>query len=234
MVGREVRGARVCLWLPAAAVRLPCPLFRLAATSPAMPADHQNTTSQPPNHHPQSTGGYYSPGAYLLAKMVLDGLLLRVIPVFIFAAPFYPMVRLAWRWGVAPRVPACLWLLLLTADVPALAVPISAPHDLRAPPAPPPLSDCLPACRWACRRVPPSWQPSSLSWPRLRAVRRGVVQGRQAVGHTPGGAPRSQRAVPCTPPSTRALPPPPLSQPWAPCRWRSPWAAPLRGSPPSS
>lgn len=38
-------------------------------------------------------GGYYRPATYLLAKMVLDALLLRVIPVFIFAAPFYPMVR---------------------------------------------------------------------------------------------------------------------------------------------
>jgi hypothetical protein len=41
-----------------------------------------------------SVGGFYRPGTYLLAKMVLDALLLRVIPVFIFSAPFYPMVRL--------------------------------------------------------------------------------------------------------------------------------------------
>lgn len=39
-------------------------------------------------------GGYYSPATYLLAKMVLDALLLRVIPVFIFSAPFYPMMGL--------------------------------------------------------------------------------------------------------------------------------------------
>lgn len=38
-------------------------------------------------------GGYYRPGSYLLAKMVLDALLLRVIPVFVFSAAFYPMVR---------------------------------------------------------------------------------------------------------------------------------------------
>ena len=42
---------------------------------------------------PACAGGYYRPATYLLAKMVLDALLLRVIPVFIFSAPFYPMVR---------------------------------------------------------------------------------------------------------------------------------------------
>ncbi|KAL4431621.1 hypothetical protein ABPG77_001463 [Micractinium sp. CCAP 211/92] len=39
-------------------------------------------------------GGFYRPGSYLLAKMVLDALLLRVIPVFIFSAAFYPMMGL--------------------------------------------------------------------------------------------------------------------------------------------
>eukprot|EP00887_Chlorella_sp_A99_P006677 scaffold3.g6677.t1 len=46
-------------------------------------------------------GGYYRPASYLLAKAVLDALLLRVLPVFLYAAPFYPMVRgiPAWiRW----------------------------------------------------------------------------------------------------------------------------------------
>ncbi|KAL4458955.1 hypothetical protein ABPG75_013820 [Micractinium tetrahymenae] len=39
-------------------------------------------------------GGYYRPASYLLAKMVLDALLLRVIPVFVFSAAFYPMMGL--------------------------------------------------------------------------------------------------------------------------------------------
>ena len=39
-----------------------------------------------------AAGGYYRPWAYLLAKAVLDALLLRVVPVFLYAAPFYPMV----------------------------------------------------------------------------------------------------------------------------------------------
>jgi hypothetical protein len=41
---------------------------------------------------PRGVGGYYRPGTYLLAKLVLDALLLRVIPACIFTAPFYPMV----------------------------------------------------------------------------------------------------------------------------------------------
>ena len=40
-------------------------------------------------------GGCYRPGAYLLARVVLDGLLLRVVPVLLYSAPFYPMVRVA-------------------------------------------------------------------------------------------------------------------------------------------
>jgi hypothetical protein len=39
-------------------------------------------------------GGYYAPGSYLLAKAALDGLLLRALPVAIYAAPFYPMMGL--------------------------------------------------------------------------------------------------------------------------------------------
>ncbi|KDD77010.1 ABC-2 type transporter, partial [Helicosporidium sp. ATCC 50920] len=40
-------------------------------------------------------GGYYSPASYLLAKAVLDGLLLRAVPALLYAAPFYPMMGLA-------------------------------------------------------------------------------------------------------------------------------------------
>ncbi len=47
----------------------------------------------PPRLPAPPAGGFYRPGSYLLAKMVLDALLLRVIPVFIFSAAFYPMVR---------------------------------------------------------------------------------------------------------------------------------------------
>ena len=46
-------------------------------------------------------GGYYRPATYLLAKAVLDALLLRVIPVFLYAAPFYPMVSgRGWGWRI--------------------------------------------------------------------------------------------------------------------------------------
>ena len=65
------------------------PVFRSPACQPeAQPHRHR----LPPPHAPAPAGGYYSPATYLLAKMVLDALLLRVIPVFIFSAPFYPMV----------------------------------------------------------------------------------------------------------------------------------------------
>ncbi|GAB4823317.1 hypothetical protein N2152v2_010363 [Parachlorella kessleri] len=39
-------------------------------------------------------GGYYHAYSYLLSKAVLDALLLRVIPVFLYSAPFYPMMGL--------------------------------------------------------------------------------------------------------------------------------------------
>ena len=35
----------------------------------------------------------YDPISYLVTKASLDGLLLRAIPTFLYAAPFYPMVR---------------------------------------------------------------------------------------------------------------------------------------------
>lgn len=46
-----------------------------------------------------AAGGYYRPASYLLAKAALDGLLLRAIPVFIFSAALYPMVRGWSGWG---------------------------------------------------------------------------------------------------------------------------------------
>lgn len=39
-------------------------------------------------------GAYYSPFSYLVSKIVLDGLLLRAIPVFLYSASFYPMMGL--------------------------------------------------------------------------------------------------------------------------------------------
>ncbi|KFM28717.1 putative ATP-dependent permease [Auxenochlorella protothecoides] len=39
-------------------------------------------------------GGMYHPVSYLVTKAALDGLLLRVIPAFLYAAPFYPMMGL--------------------------------------------------------------------------------------------------------------------------------------------
>jgi hypothetical protein len=39
-------------------------------------------------------GGYYRPGSYLAAKAMLDGLLLRALPTFLYAAAFYPMMGL--------------------------------------------------------------------------------------------------------------------------------------------
>lgn len=39
-----------------------------------------------------AAAGDYSPASYLICKAVLDGLLLRAIPSFLYAAPFYPMV----------------------------------------------------------------------------------------------------------------------------------------------
>lgn len=51
----------------------------------------------------------YDPISYLVTKASLDGLLLRAIPTFLYAAPFYPMVRVGvWVSEVAQGRCACL------------------------------------------------------------------------------------------------------------------------------
>lgn len=53
-------------------------------------------------------GGYYRPGSYLATKAVLDALLLRAVPVFLYSAAFYPMMGL-----VGGSVHVALWLMCL-------------------------------------------------------------------------------------------------------------------------
>lgn len=52
--------------------------------------------------------GCYRPATYLACKAVLDGVLLRVIPVLLYSASFYPMVGvcLPWAAGVTSQVAA--------------------------------------------------------------------------------------------------------------------------------
>ncbi len=38
--------------------------------------------------------GYYSPAAYVLTKLVLDGVLLRALPALLFVLPFYFLMGL--------------------------------------------------------------------------------------------------------------------------------------------
>lgn len=69
--------------------------------------------------------GCYSPFSYLVAKAALDGLLLRVIPVFLYSAPFYPMMGLA---SESSKVALFLMVLLtfaLAAGALSLAVAIA-------------------------------------------------------------------------------------------------------------
>jgi hypothetical protein len=74
-------------------------------------------------------GGYYRPGTYLLAKLVCDALLLRVLPVLIFTAPFYPMVRPA-GWSGGRGASSGLSLESCTCFCPAFSVAFrdASPH----------------------------------------------------------------------------------------------------------
>lgn len=80
--------------------------------------------------------GCYRPSSYLLCKAVLDGVLLRVIPVLLYTAPFYPMA--------SPGSSRLLLLLLHSAlgrpsgALCCPAVPPPPPASPRLPRSPPP------------------------------------------------------------------------------------------------
>lgn len=71
-----------------------------------------------------TAGGCYSAASYLACKAALDGVLLRVVPVLLYCAPFYPMLGFA---GGARNV--ALFLLVLATyalAVAALALAVAA------------------------------------------------------------------------------------------------------------
>lgn len=169
MVIREVRGE--CLLSqrrrpPSWGLTL---LAQLAAASPT--CSHQPLSHS--HHAIPPAGGYYRPGAYLLAKMSLDALLLRVIPVFIFAAPFYPMVcaifgRECWIWPEFGMAAGAQFRPLGVTVTPTVLLALLPPAHQIAPTHPP--IHPPRACRWACRQAPPLWRPSSSWWLRLLGV----------------------------------------------------------------
>lgn len=55
--------------------------------------DHAPPPRNPPN--PQVAGHYYRGGTYMLASLVLDGLLLRTLPALLFGGLMYPMVGIS-------------------------------------------------------------------------------------------------------------------------------------------
>ena len=70
------------------------------------------------------TGHYYRGGTYLLASLVLDGLLLRTLPALLFGGLVYPMVGLL---PEATRVATFMFVLATyTATVGALTTALTA------------------------------------------------------------------------------------------------------------
>jgi hypothetical protein len=69
-------------------------------------------------------GGYYRPWTYLATKLLLDGLLLRVLPAAVYSALMYPLVGLN---GSADRVAVFVFTLAAFAcSIGALAVAVAA------------------------------------------------------------------------------------------------------------
>ena len=70
-------------------------LLLLLPTAPSRACTH--TRPRPPAPPPlppprwQVRGGYYTPAAYLISKLTLDAVLLRVLPSVLYWAPFYYM-----------------------------------------------------------------------------------------------------------------------------------------------
>jgi hypothetical protein len=75
----------------------------------------------------EARGGYYSPATYLLAKLALDGALLRMLPALLYWAPFYFMA--GFRDGAAPAAVFALTLVTFTAAVGALSMAVAVGSD---------------------------------------------------------------------------------------------------------
>ena len=77
-------------------------------------------------------GGYYHAASYLATKAVLDGLLLRVIPVFLYTASFYPMMGLVGGAGHVSLFLMVLSTFAVTIGALSLAVAVGSATAGRA------------------------------------------------------------------------------------------------------